>query len=138
MATTPAGSAESLRRREVEGNRLEVSGYLFGKDFPEVEEQMRRSHAGTMGMSYELADAHVADLNAAIWTLTRAIFTGAAILLREKATYRETSFQLAAKRCRATGLAAKASPGRTCAQRTRRMDERNTWQQGKGKDARWR
>ena len=55
---------------------------------------------GAMGMSYELADAHVADLRASIWTLTRATFTGAAILLREKAAYRSTSFRV--KRSRAT------------------------------------
>ena len=50
-----------------------------------------------MGMSYELADAHVADMQAQLWTLTRATFTGAAILLRDKAAYRATSFRL----CRA-------------------------------------
>jgi hypothetical protein len=49
---------------------------------------------GAMGMSYELADAHVADMRAQIWTLTRATFTGAAILLREKAAYRSTSFRV--------------------------------------------
>jgi hypothetical protein len=54
---------------------------------------------GEMGMSYELADAHVADMRAQVWTLTRATFTGAAILLREKAAYRSTSFQLR-RRCR--------------------------------------
>jgi hypothetical protein len=47
-----------------------------------------------MGMSYELADAHVADMHAQLWTLTRATFTGAAILLRDKAAYRATSFRL--------------------------------------------
>jgi hypothetical protein len=52
---------------------------------------------GAMGMSYELADAHVADLRAPVWTLTRATFTGAAILLREKAAYRGTSFRMAGK-----------------------------------------
>ena len=47
-----------------------------------------------MGMSYELADAHVADMRAPVWTLTRATFTGAAILLREKAAYRATTFRV--------------------------------------------
>ena len=47
-------------------------------------------------MSYELTDAHVADMRASIWTLTRATFTGAAILMREKAAYRGTSFRVAA------------------------------------------
>jgi hypothetical protein len=43
-------------------------------------------------MSYELADAYVADMRAKVWTMTRVTFTGAAILLREKAAYRATSF----------------------------------------------
>ena len=39
-------------------------------------------------------------MRASIWTLTKATFTGAAILLREKAAYRGTSFHVrrAAKR----------------------------------------
>jgi hypothetical protein len=76
---------------EVDGNRLCVAGYLYARDFPEMEEKIQ---AGAMGMSYELADAHVADLRASVWTLTRATFTGAAILLREKAAYRTTSFRV--------------------------------------------
>jgi hypothetical protein len=75
---------------EVDGKRLTVAGYLFARDFPEMEEKTQTE--GLMGMSYELADAHVADMRAKVWTLTRATFTGAAILLREKAAYRSTSF----------------------------------------------
>jgi hypothetical protein len=77
---------------EIEGNRLAVAGYLYARDYPEMEAQIRSQ--GAMGMSYELADAHVADLQAAVWTLTRATFTGAAILLRDKAAYRNTSFRV--------------------------------------------
>jgi hypothetical protein len=122
-----------ITQADVEGNRLRVSGYLFGKDFPEVEERMRRSTAATMGMSYEIADAHVEDMNAEVWTLTRATFTGAAILLREKAAYRNTSFQLAAKRCR--GTAARRAP---LAERPQLLNGRNTCQLDKGKETRWR
>lgn len=85
----------------LEGNRLMVSGFLFARDFPELETRMNGLAAngnGEMGMSYELADAHVADMKAQVWTLTRATFTGAAILLRDKAAYRSTSFRLR-KRC---------------------------------------
>lgn len=81
----------------VEGQRLMVSGFLFARDFPELERKMCSVKANApdeMGMSYELADAHVADMRAQVWTLTRAVFTGAAILLREKAAYRNTSFKL--------------------------------------------
>jgi hypothetical protein len=49
-----------------------------------------------MGMSYELADAHVEDMRAAIWRLSKVTFTGAAILLRSKAAYAGTSFSLTA------------------------------------------
>ncbi len=87
---------------ELDGKRLTVAGFLFARDFPELEAQVEskvesKIEPGVdrlMGMSYELADAHVADMSASIWTLTRATFTGAAILLREKAAYRNTSFRL--------------------------------------------
>ncbi len=57
-----------ITEADVEGNELRVSGYLFGRDFPEVEEQLNRGREGTMGMSYELADAHVEDMRAEVWT----------------------------------------------------------------------
>jgi hypothetical protein len=80
---------------EVDGRKLTVAGYLFARDFPEMEAKIQTEGAGSaMGMSYELADAHVADMRAQVWTLTRATFTGAAILLREKAAYRSTSFRV--------------------------------------------
>lgn len=85
---------------ELDGQRLTVAGYLFARDFPEFGTEIESrigsmsGAGGAMGMSYELADAHVADMRASVWTLTRATFTGAAILLREKAAYRGTSFQV--------------------------------------------
>jgi hypothetical protein len=78
----------------VVGKELRVRGYLFGRDFPDVVQQIAGTAAGAMGMSYELADAHVADMRAEVWTLTKATFTGAAVLLREKAAYQNTSFRL--------------------------------------------
>ncbi len=77
---------------ELDGRRLTVAGFVFSRDFPEIEHRL--GIEGSMGMSYELAEAHVADMRAQVWTLTRATFTGAAILLREKAAYRGTSFRL--------------------------------------------
>lgn len=81
----------------LEGNRLLVGGFLFARDYPEMEAKVGGIAAGVdsaMGMSYELADAHVADMRDTVWRLTRATFTGAAILLREKAAYRGTSFRV--------------------------------------------
>jgi hypothetical protein len=78
------------------GQRLVVKGYLYDRDFPEVATAIRAHAPESMGMSYELADARVEDMRADIWKLTRVTFTGAAILLREKAAYTSTSFRMAA------------------------------------------
>lgn len=80
---------------DVVGRRLLVRGYLYARDFPEAAEAIEAQAPGALGMSYELADARVEDMRAEVWRLTRVTFTGAAILLREKAAYRETSFRMA-------------------------------------------
>ena len=77
------------------GKRLVVKGYIYARDFPEVAKMIAAHAPEAMGMSYELADARVQDLRAEIWQLTKVTFTGAAILLREKAAYRATSFRMA-------------------------------------------
>jgi hypothetical protein len=77
------------------GLRLMVRGYLFARDFPDLAEAIQAHEPESMGMSYELADARVEDMHADVWKLTRVTFTGAAILLREKAAYRATSFRMA-------------------------------------------
>lgn len=108
-----------ITQADVEGTRLRVAGYLYSKDFPEVERQMQQCASGAMGMSWELADAHVEDMRAEVWTLTRATFTGAAILLRDKAAYRDTSFALGTARCR-TLAARSATTEPAAAARTHR------------------
>ena len=84
-----------ITEADVVGRRLTVRGYLYARDFPEATDEIRAAAPEAMGMSYELADAQVADMREEVWKLTRATFTGAAILLREKAAYRGTSFRLA-------------------------------------------
>ncbi len=84
-----------LTKAEVIGLRLVVRGYLYARDFPEVARAIEAQSPQTMGMSYELADARVEDMRAEVWKLTRVTFTGAAVLLREKAAYRGTSFRMA-------------------------------------------
>lgn len=79
-----------ITRAEISGDRLEVSGYLFGKDFPEVLREMR-ARSDRLGMSYEVTDVRVADPAADVWVLERVVFTGAAILERTAAAYQSTS-----------------------------------------------
>jgi len=106
-----------ITRAEIAGRQLELGGYLFAKDFPEIVREIGRAtrrgevregsgrpsfhaagqghHAHTrLGMSYEIADARVADIRSSVWTLTHVTFTGAAVLRRDKAAYRETWIEL--------------------------------------------
>lgn len=90
-----------ITRAEIVGRKLELGGYLFAKDFPEIVEQIRGLASlgadgchTVLGMSYEVAEVQVADMRSTIWTLTRVVFTGAAVLRREKAAYRETWIEL--------------------------------------------
>jgi len=167
-----------ITRAEVVGRSLEIGGYLFAKDFPEIVEEIakagRRSNRrpfdtsldkgtvkGTMcaevsrwqarswtevsrlraslraaaglilsltsaigptsgkrteranglrptlraetcaaagavglGLSYELTDVQIVDTRAQVWALSKVTFTGAAILRKDKAAYRDTWIEL--------------------------------------------
>lgn len=100
-----------LTSADIVGQRLMVGGYLYARDFPEVEAKLRDLTTGNMGMSYELADAHVEDMRTSIWKLNRVTFTGAAILLRDKAAYRQTSFRLKPHVARRSGASMAAYCG---------------------------
>ena len=138
---TPAYDGHDVRRKcglitdaDLVGRELRVSGYVYGRDFPEVVKQVETSIPGSMGMSYEMADAHVEDMLADVWTVTRAMFTGAAVLLRDKAAYRGTSFRLRRNRCRTDGLAAGWDGLRPAGFAA---SVRNEWLSEKGQGAQW-
>jgi hypothetical protein len=52
------------------------------------------SGGGELGMSFEVTDVLVTDTRERVWTLMRVTFTGAAILRKDKAAYRETWIEL--------------------------------------------
>jgi hypothetical protein len=79
-----------ITRAEINNRKLEVSGYLFGKDFPEVIRELRANRQ-RLGMSYEVTGVRVADPKAEIWVLENIVFTGAAVLERSAAAYQATS-----------------------------------------------
>ena len=83
-----------LTEATISGNQLLVRGYLYARDFPDVAKAIQAHAPHALGMSYEIADAKVEDMRAAIWTLTKVTFTGAAILLRDKAAYSSTRFRM--------------------------------------------
>ncbi len=75
------------------GERIEVGGHLFAHDFGELVEEIEAAR-GSLGMSYEIADARVQETDANLWFVTEFKFTGAAVLRREKAAYGGTKFDL--------------------------------------------
>ncbi len=76
------------------GDRLMVRGFVYARDFPEVAADLAAVDAAGLGMSYEVVGAEVVDMRAPTWVLKKVTFTGAAILAREHAAYRETSFEV--------------------------------------------
>jgi hypothetical protein len=50
--------------------------------------------AGELGMSFEVTDVLVTDTRERVWTLMKVTFTGAAILRKDKAAYRDTWIEL--------------------------------------------
>jgi hypothetical protein len=83
-----------LTRAEIVGDRIEVAGHLFAKDFPEIIRELR-AQRDRLGMSYEVTRVRVADPKAAVWVLDQVVFTGAAILERGAAAYHATSLAAA-------------------------------------------
>jgi len=118
---SPALDRHDARRKigvithaEIVGRVIEVGGFLYARDFPEIVKQIdspqrqaasvsgraRSMNANSrapnmkLGMSYEITDAVVEDIKASVWILSRVTFTGAAVLRRDKAAYCSTWIEL--------------------------------------------
>ena len=79
---------------------LVVSGYLYKDKLSELSPELiphLEANAALYGMSYELIDAHVSNLRAEIWELTKVTFVGAAVLLKHCAAYENTTFCISTK-----------------------------------------
>jgi len=103
-----------ITRADIVGRVIEVGGFLYARDFPEIVKEIGRPRrpgaavcAGPesadrnvratrtgLGMSYEITDALVEDITASVWVLSRVTFTGAAVLRRDKAAYCSTWIEL--------------------------------------------
>lgn len=101
--------------RRATNDAVLISGYLYGRDFPDLIRELRMG-AAALGLSYEITEARVADVRASIWVLTEATFTGAAILRREKAAYTSTSIELTEAEPQSSLVVGPSSFGKTAAQ----------------------
>ncbi len=61
---------------------------------PVVRAEAAPGVVGGLGMSFEVTDVLVMDTRERVWTLMKVTFTGAAILRKDKAAYRETWIEL--------------------------------------------
>lgn len=99
--TEPHSWKESLSNAM---ERLRSLTATIGENSPDGLEPPKTFHAATqgaargvgagLGMSYEVTGVEVVDVRARVWMLTKVIFTGAAILRRDKAAYQNTWIQL--------------------------------------------
>jgi hypothetical protein len=75
---------------EIVSNEIHINGVIYAADFPEVAEQIK-ANKEKLGFSFEARDFMTADPNADPIPIAECVFTGAAILLKDKAAYRTTS-----------------------------------------------
>ena len=73
----------------VSGNALNIAGHLYRDDFPKECSEVKRLRK-KLGFSYECKVA-ITDKDSDPWIVDRIVFTGAAILLKDKAAYETTS-----------------------------------------------
>ena len=73
---------------------LNVEGFLYARDFPELVREIRAKGPQLLGMSYEIAEAKIDDVGAEVWAVSDFTFTGAAVLRRDKAAYKQTWIEL--------------------------------------------
>lgn len=81
---------------KIKDKKLVVDGFLYSWDFPDVIEDLENM-GDLLGMSFETANAHITDTQQIVWCLDKVTFTGASILLKSSAAYRNTSFTLLPK-----------------------------------------
>jgi hypothetical protein len=82
------------------GKDVNVSGFVWKKDFPEAERDLKKKG---LGMSMELGNVYVDDEHADVWKLDDFEFTGATILKKDAAAYNKTSLTAAAKAAAVVG-----------------------------------
>jgi hypothetical protein len=80
---------------QIVGNAVLIAGSIFAKDFPEIASTIRQLKSA-LGFSFEAQRISVANPGSAVLVITDLTFTGAAILLKDKAAYQSTSLAASA------------------------------------------
>jgi hypothetical protein len=80
----------------IEGDAILIEGFIYAADFPEVAAEIKASQ-DLLGFSYEARNLYTDDPDANPCVITECVFTGAAILRKDKAAYRTTSIAAVAE-----------------------------------------
>lgn len=80
----------------VEGSDLRIEGFIYAADFPEEAAEIK-ANKNALGFSFEAQKILVEDLESDPLVITACVFTGAAILLKDKAAYITTSLAASAE-----------------------------------------
>lgn len=92
----PQAKIGCITGAEIVGNAIHVKGFIYRADFPEVAKQIK-DNKDVLGMSFEARDLWTNDPTADPLPIFDCKFTGAAILLRDKAAYKTTSISAQAE-----------------------------------------
>lgn len=79
----------------IEGDDLKIEGFIYAADFP-TEAADIKANKDALGFSFEAQKIYVSSLDTDPLDITSCVFTGAAILLKDKAAYTTTSLAAAA------------------------------------------
>lgn len=79
----------------IEGNALHIEGFIYASDFPEEAVAIQRDK-NQLGFSFEMKRVQVETMDANPLVITDCVFTGAAILKKDRAAYTTTSLAAAA------------------------------------------
>lgn len=80
---------------DVVGSDLRIEGFIYAADFPETADLIQEMK-DVLGFSFEAQRVRVEDPSADVLRISELTFTGAAILLKSKAAYQNTSIAASA------------------------------------------
>lgn len=86
----PQAKIGIITSADVVGNEVRIEGFVYAADFPDTVDLIQKLK-DVLGFSFEAQRLLVEDMSADILTITELTFTGAAILLKDKAAYQTTS-----------------------------------------------
>jgi hypothetical protein len=86
----PQAKIGLITSAEIDGQDLLIEGFIYAADFPDVASKIK-VHKEALGFSFEARDLVTNNPDADPVSIVDCVFTGAAILFKDKAAYKTTS-----------------------------------------------